>query len=129
MPTILHSIGSFTFIDMRPVPPTPKRRLLVESRPGVDGVALWWDGPRGEIWRPRTVTDQNSHTNAQVLKELYEAAVAQGIVSVVYANRVFSNFAVIQDVQVEIEDQVFGVGGFTAFPRALVRANWELVVL
>jgi hypothetical protein len=128
MPTIVHSIGSFTFIDMTPVPPLRRRKLLVETRPGVDGVAIWWDGERGEIWRPRTVRDAVSHVDAQLIKQAYEDAVGVGTVAIVYAGSAYPN-AVIADVQVVIEDQLFGVGGFTSAPQALVRAAWDILIL
>lgn len=129
MPTLQHSIGSFAFLTMTPVPPTRRKRLTVETRPGADGYSIWLDGTRGELWRPETVIDIFSHALAQQLKANYEAACGSNPVPVVYAGVLYNN-AVIRDVQVQIQDQLMGVGGFASpLSRALVRATWDILIL
>lgn len=129
MPPILqHSIGSFAFLDMKPVPPLRRKRLTVETRPGADGVALWLDGTRGEVWRPETVIDVTTQAIGQALKTQYEALVGTNPVPIVYAGVVYPS-AVIRDVQVRIEDIHMGVGGFSLNPKALVRASWDILIL
>lgn len=130
MALITHKIGSFPFVNMSPVPPNPKRRLMIETRAGVDGHAVWYDGTRGEIWTPRTVANFPSHAFARVQKQLYEAAIGQRL-SIIYADDASYNPVVVQDVQCEIIDQAGGVGGLITplTTRALLRADWTLLIV
>ena len=123
---IMNSIGSHDFISMKPVPPKAKRRLMVETRPGVDGFGVWVDATRGEVYRPMTVRDVQSHGKAMELKEDYEDLVGT-TQTLTYADRTFPNVIVL-DVKVEIIDIVYGVGGFVVNPQALVKANWDLLI-
>ncbi len=124
--SIVHKIGTFDFIQMSPAPPNQRQRVLVETRNGVDGSAVWLLGKRGEIWSPRTVRDTATHSAAITLKQSYEDACGSKV-SVTYADTVFAD-VVIKDVQVFIRDQVFGVGGFESTPQAIVIAQWQLIV-
>lgn len=127
-PLLQHSIGFFSFLNMTPVPPRRRKRLMVETRAGADGYAIWLDGTRGEVYRPETVVDVGSHAFAQIVKRNYEDMVGSNPVTLVHAGVVYPN-CVIKDVQAQIFDQFMGVGGFSLVPRALVRANWELLIL
>lgn len=128
MPSVTHSLGSFTFINMTPVPPRKRKRLMVESRAGVDGVAVWLDAERGQIYRPQTVVDVESHAAAQTLKDSYEAACGGDPVQLTYADVVYPD-VVIMDVEVRIVDQVLGIGGINETVKALVYATWDLIIL
>lgn len=128
MPTIIHSIGDFYFISMTPCPPLRRRKVFTETRAGVDGYAVWYDAVRGEVWRPRTVVDAPSFYGGELLKEQYELACGQDPVPIVYANSQYPR-AVIKDVQVHIRAQQFGIGGYNAIAKALVYANWDILIL
>lgn len=127
MPTVVHQIGSFQFLDLRPVPPKRRRRMIIENRAGVDGVAVWWEASRGEMYRPTTVVDAVSHAAAQLIVDAYQSAVGGNPVTLIYANIVYPN-VIIHDVHCSISDQLIGIGGFNANVGALVRAQWELII-
>lgn len=122
-----YSIGTFNFIDMKPVPPTPKQRLIVETRAGVDGMSIWKDATRGEVYRPRTVVDVADHDAAIALIEDYEEAVGGAPLVVTYYDTAYTAMVVL-DVKCRIVDQIIGVGGLDGSPEALVIADWELIV-
>ena len=123
---ILHRIGTFNFIQLIPVPPRRKRRVFTETRPGVDGFAMWYEAERGEVWQPTSIVDAQTHTLAQNLKSQYEDAVSQ-FVDVTYADLAYPKM-LIQDVEVQIQDQVYGQGGYAVNTRALVVAQWTMLV-
>lgn len=135
-PRFQHSLGPFKFLTMTPCPPTRRRRLVIETRSGANGFATWLDGTRGEIWRPETIVDAPSHWAAQILKEQYEAACGGNPVELHYVTDMENPFdgqtwpnVIIKDVQCEIVDQLIGIGGFNHDVRALVRSQWEILIL
>lgn len=120
---------------MTPCPPTRRRRLVIETRSGSNGFATWLDGTRGEIWRPQTIVDAPSHQDAQILKEQYEAACGGDPVTLTYVVDYENPFdtqtwpnVIIKDVQCEITDQLLGIGGFNHDVRALLTAQWEILI-
>ncbi|TXH41654.1 MAG: hypothetical protein E6Q97_37090 [Desulfurellales bacterium] len=130
-----HQLGPFQFLSMRPCPPTRRRRLVVETRPGSNGFAVWIDGTRGELWRPETVVDVPSQWEGQILKAQYEAACGSDPVVLQYAVDFENPFetqtwpdVIIKDVEVEIRDQLIGIGGFNHEVGALVYARWEILI-
>lgn len=134
-PRWYHQLGPFKFLAMRPCPPTRRRRVMVETRPGANGFNVWLDGYRGELWRPETVVDVKSHWDGQKLKAEYEAACGQNPVDLYYTVDSENPFdgqvwprVIIKDVEVDIRDQIIGVGGFNHDVGALVYARWDILI-
>ena len=122
----VNQIGSYGFISLSPVPPVRKRRTFVESRAGVDGFAIWYEATRGEIWTPRSFVDVESFILAQGIKNQYEGIVGT-VVSVTYEDLLYPDM-LVKDVQVRLRSQLHGIGGTAASPKALVVADWTLII-
>lgn len=134
-PRYQHQLAGFKFLSMTPCPPTRRRRLIVETRPGSNGFNTWLDGVRGELWRPETVVDVPTQWDGQILKGQYEALCGFGPVELHYAMDMQNPFdgevwpgVIVKDVEVMIRDQIIGVGGFNHDVGALVYARWDILV-
>jgi hypothetical protein len=95
----------------------------------VDGYAVWYDATRGAEYRPSSTVDAITRVYAQgTIKPAYENAVGS-VVTVVHSGFSYPNI-LIRDVDVQITDTVYGIGGLAVpYATAMVRATWDMVVL
>lgn len=127
MATIVHSIGTFSFLTMTPAPPTRRVRSMVETRNGSDGFSIWKESIRGEAHQCQTVVDTGTFAAAQTLKALYEAACGGDKVPLIYAGVTYPD-VYIKDVRANIRTQLIGIGGLNPPSQALLVATWQLLI-
>ena len=123
---MISALGNFDFLTMsrRPVGPLPK--IAIESRAGVNGVAAWNTGTRGEVQTIETYVDVPTFGYAQTLADLY-ATVVGSLLPITYAGQTLPFVALVLSVEAQPEAIVLGVGGLSGVSRAAVRATWQIV--
>jgi hypothetical protein len=128
-----HSIGAFTFVTLAGDPSPLKQQTLVLARPGVDGVAVWLLGTRGEKFTLRSAVDAGSFSDARGLFTQYKALIGGDPVKLVWNGLKMEDetFAVIVlDVRpVSIRRILGGVGGLNAPSQGWCECDWDLVAV
>jgi len=124
-----YSIGPFEFLTMTGPPPGLRQEAQVETRPGVDGAALWQLGLRGRPFVCETFRDFETLSDARVAWKEYEAAVfATEPADLVWDGDAEFFPYVIMDVQpITCRAIMGGIGGLTDSPGAILAARWTLL--
>lgn len=123
----LSSIGSYTVLHMHPAPQPARQGTQVESRAGVENVAVWLTAIRGKEYQVETVIDVASWANAITLCGLYYALVGSGPVEIVFGGVACGNVQVL-DVTA-VPEAALGHGGTCGVSLAIVRAQWRLIAV
>jgi hypothetical protein len=127
------TLGAFSFLRMHPVPVPASQGIAVESQPGRAGVEIFLTGVRGTECTVQTEVDVTALTMplawaaGHALIALYVAAKAAGPLALVHGGVACGNY-VVTDVKADVQS-VFGHGGETGAPKALVRADWKLIAV
>lgn len=122
------SLGSFTFIDMSPMPELIGQQVMTESRPGVAGHNLWLTGARGN---PQTITTWRDCINlADAITAMtnYRAAIGSRLAIVWNGNALPRYYDVLNVGPETVERTIGGVGGVLGTSGALLIAQWQLIV-
>ena len=128
-----NAIGSFLFIALDGNPLAIGEEVLLKSRPGVAGVAIWRTGERGRRFTLRSVVDGLSYTHAQNLYLLYRELIGQDPIDVVRADKALTSdqtkIAVldVKPVDGRIMPQLGGVGGLNPPHKGWCECDWELI--
>jgi hypothetical protein len=120
------AIGSESFLTMEGAMPQPQALEVEElTRPGVRGRAFRQVEYRGEPWPVHTEADVTSAAAASTLISTYKAM--QGtIVTVIYRDRTYSNYLVLDVTAGDVRVMALAVGGLSG-GGYLVSADWTLV--
>jgi len=78
-----NSIGDFRFLSLT-LPDNVKQRVIVSTRPGVPGAALWLTGTRGLPFEATSKVDAPSLAGAIGLLRQYEELIGQDPVDMVW---------------------------------------------
>lgn len=120
-------LGAFSFIDMGPIPIGIQQKVEIETRPGVDGHALFLTGARGEPFQVQTVVDVANVAAGALLFGQYENAVGDSA-SIIWAGVAHAKtFDILQVRPIQVNQIILGVGGLGGTSAGLVRAAWTLI--
>lgn len=128
-------IGDFEFISLSMVPLPPAQQLQIETRAGVDGVALWRTGVRGEPFIVQSFVDVPNLTQAQVLYDTYRTLIGADPVTLIFADIPWADPVVVLNVRPipnEIRAILLGVGGVAGNfgpSGATCACQWDLIAI
>ncbi len=129
------AIGQFEFLYLAGNVEPIKEQLLVLARPGVDGLAFWKQGIRGQPFALRSGIDCPSHTIAEQLMAYYVQLIGDDPVELVMAGVNYSElgavFKVLDVRKAALRGIAFDVGGMNSpqsgsVPKALLECDWLL---
>tara|TARA_R100000808_G_scaffold19496_1_gene42297 strand:+ start:13833 stop:14225 length:393 start_codon:yes stop_codon:yes gene_type:complete len=120
-------IGPYQFISLSQPPEAPRQTVEVESRAGVDDVAVWRTGIKGMPFTVQSVVDFANNVTSENIYRNYEGLVGGNPVQIQWSS-VFINAAkyIVLGVRViEIKRLTIGRGGLNN-GFSLLRAEWTL---
>jgi hypothetical protein len=119
----------FQFLQVLGTPVASVPRLQVETRPGVNGIAIWDTASRGRPFTLSTTVDTDTIAAAQALLVLYRELIGSSTPTQYFQFNVFYANVAVLDVR-EDETSPLGAssGGLSTSAGALLRAQWDLVV-
>lgn len=128
-----YSLDQFDFLALHGNPDPLKEEVLVLSRPGVDGVAVWKIGKRGQKFTLRSVCDARDIAHARDLFCQYKALIGADPVSLTWADLPLANESakvVVLDVRAATLKTILGgVGGLNPPSTGWVECDWDLVAV
>lgn len=122
------SIGTATFIAMRPQPVVAGQQLIPEAKAGVANVGWWKAGSKGTEYSVETVRDVATFADAVALAAAYRTLQDAGALAITYGGVSLGNVLVLS-VEATAEKIVQGHGGIAGTSEAIVRAQWRLVAV
>ena len=134
MPNPVNRIAEHSFISMQGEATPPRRRLDVESRNGVDGVALWDTGKKGQPFTLTTFVDVADRDAGQDTFGEYLELIEGGLVSIMKADHGHN----IDGYQVAVlavdvinlkttENMIGGLNVADGEAGATLRCRWQLI--
>lgn len=127
----INSIGPFTFISLRGTARPPQQQLIVLSRPGVPGNAVWRTGRRGIPFQLIGIVDSANITTAHALFYKYSLFVGGNPLTLVkdsvWMDLMEGYRVLVEDVEaLRIHATLASSGGLTLNSRAKVVSRWQL---
>jgi hypothetical protein len=133
MAAIENKIGDFEFITLQgPPPDTLHEAVEVVARRGVDGVALWKSGSRGNPFSWTAGVDIDNFTQAMRQMEEYRELEGADPVKVVFNDHDLSTeeelkFAVLRVSRRMVKKITSASGGLSASAGAWLETEWTLI--
>lgn len=136
MALIVHKIGSQEFLSIEGEPQLPKKKMRVDARPGVVGVAVWDQLEKGEPFSLLTVVDVEGIDEGRDKFDEYRKLIGTKLVAVIKDDVNYTGLDavfVVLDIQiVQLKAAKTMVGGLTVVDGqdgALLRCHWDLVAV
>lgn len=125
--TLVYSIGQYRFINLSGNPEGAKEATQLQTRPGVDDVAVWLTGRRGEPFTMQSVVDTDTFAQTTTLMQAYRDLVGTAQ-RMLYASQDMGIVMVLDVKRVEAIRMASKSGGLSALGGGLLTAEWTLVV-
>lgn len=120
-------IGDFDFISMDEFPDISKQRVVAESRPGVDGNALFLTGLRGYPTQVTTVRDVINVPDGVAAYANYVNAIGQTLRVMWGGNTYDHPFTVLDVERIRLNRTIGAVGGRLGQSGAILVCRWTLL--
>jgi len=128
-----NSIGQFEFLALHGNPEPLKEQTVLESRPGVEGVAVWKTSPRGVRFTLRSAVDAESLLAARWLYSQYKELIGADPVELVWSDLAMAGeqfeVIVLDCRPVQIKAIIGGVGGLYPPSTGWCECDWDLVAV
>ena len=123
----LNAIGNFSFQSLSRPPEAPRQTVELESRSGVDDVAVWRTGIRRDPFAVVSVVDVATQAAGDILYRTYEGLVGGDPVTLVWAGVTIAaaRYVVLEVRLLENHKLLLGAGGLNG-GSVLLRAEWTL---
>lgn len=123
----MNSIGGMPVIEIQGAPDLPKQKLAVEDRPGVDGIAFWETGHRGQQFTMTTRAAYGTLILAADALILYQAMIDSDPVSLIYGGLVYDSIGVRYQVIDVRCNQLSLLANATDGLYGWIECSWDLV--
>lgn len=124
-----NSLGAVVFFSIDMPATAAAQQVELESRSGVDGLAIWLTGSRGEPFDITTTIDLvGTLATAQTVMNTYRAMKAGGPYTLTRASTALGSVVVIDVKPISDELVVTAVGGVNG-GNVLLTARWTLVAV
>jgi len=128
-----NAIGQFEFLGLAGSPDQLKKRLVIETRPGVDGVGLWEDSSRGHPFTLRSQVDAASVLAARAMYGQYCGLIGGDPVELSWWGISLSGerfkVCVLNVEQVRLTPLLGCSGGLNLPSRAYLECDWSLIAI
>jgi hypothetical protein len=128
MPFPRTSIGPFYFWNLEGEVPHPQETVQVESRPGVDGDLVWFEGVHGQTFELVSRVDAVNSVAARAMVSLYrQQLVGANAVQLWIGGYLHPFHVVVRHVsQLEVRQLANATIGLNPPSRGLLVARWVL---
>ena len=124
----MNSIGPFEFRTLTGNPVAPSQKAVVESRPGVPGVAVWLTGVRGEEFTLRSTAGFAALWQCRKEYTYYQQLIGAAPQTMAYYSlgmNIEGRVLILDVKQVELR----WIGRDTGGANALLVCEWRLIMV
>ena len=130
MPYLQNSIGQFNFISLEGEYDPEAQSIVIDSRPGVDGMEFTLQGNKGQPFPMVSLVDSNTLATAKQLIRDYKTLIAAGTVGVWKNGEVHFQCKVLGVTPLRIAKITTAVGNKqSAAAGAIVECRWDLIAV
>lgn len=130
MAYLLNSIGQFNFISLEGEYDPEAQTLVIDSRPGVDGMEFTLLGNKGQVFQMISLVDSNTIASAKQLVIDYKTLIAGNTVGVFKNSQVHFQCKVLNVTPIRIAKVANAVGNKqSAVAGVIVECRWDLIAV
>lgn len=130
MPYLTNSIGAYSFISLEGEYDWEQPSLMIDSRPGVEGMDFTLTATKGQPFAMVSLTDVNSLAQGRLLIADYKLLIEGNPTTVIKDGEFYVSAKVLSVTPLRLARISTAVGNKqSVFAQAILQCRWELIAI